>query len=126
MDPVERMGAALVVQDRVKQELIELHATICKAIADPKRLLIIEALRRGPRTVGDLSSDLELSQSNVSQHLAILRQRGVVRARRLGNNVFYSLPNQKVLQAVDLLREVMADMLENQERLHRTANEAEG
>lgn len=126
MDPVERMGAALVVQDRVKQELIELHATICKAIADPKRLLIIEALRRGSRTVGDLSSDLELSQSNVSQHLAILRQRGVVRARRLGNNVFYSLPNQKVLQAVDLLREVMADMLENQERLHRTANEAEG
>ncbi len=105
-----------MVQDEVRRELFELHATLCKAIADPKRLLIIEALRRGPRTVGDLSTALELSQSNVSQHLAILRERGVVRARRLGNNVLYSLPNKKVLRAVDLLREVMTDMLADQER----------
>lgn len=105
-----------MVQNDVRRELIELHATLCKAIADPKRLLIIEALRRGPRTVGELSADLDLSQSNVSQHLAILRQRGVVRARRLGNNVFYSLPNKKVLRAVDLLREVMGDLLADQER----------
>lgn len=105
-----------MVQSDVRRELIELHATLCKAIADPKRLLIIEALRRGPRTVGELSTDLDLSQSNVSQHLAILRQRGVVRARRLGNNVFYSLPNKKVLRAVDLLREVMGDLLADQER----------
>lgn len=113
-----------MVKDDVKRELIELHATLCKAIADPKRLLIIEALRRGPRTVGDLSTDLGLSQSNVSQHLAILRQRGVVRAQRAGNNMLYSLPNKKVLQAVDLLREVMADVLAGQERLHVTAREA--
>lgn len=105
------------MREDVRQELIELHARLCKAIADPKRLLIIEALRRGPRTVGDICDDLKLPQSNVSQHLAILRQRGVVRARRMGNNVFYSLANGKVLAAVDLLREVMADLLAEQERL---------
>ena len=114
-----------MVQDQVKRQIFELHATLCKAIADPKRLLIIEALRNGPRTVGDLSTDLELSQSNVSQHLAILRERGVVRAQRLGNNVFYSLPNRKVLRAVDLLREVMTDMLADQGR-RLNAIEAKG
>jgi ArsR family transcriptional regulator len=68
-----------VVKDEVRYELHELHATLCKAIADPTRLLIIEALRNGPRTVGELSGVLGLSQSNVSQHMAVLRQRAVVR-----------------------------------------------
>lgn len=106
-----------MVKDAVKRELFELHATLCKAIADPTRLLIIEALRNGPRTVGELRGALGLSQSNVSQHLAILRQRMVVRGRRDGSHVLYSLSNTKVLQAVDLLREVMADGLAEQERL---------
>jgi ArsR family transcriptional regulator len=106
-----------MVKDEVRRELFELHATLCKAIADPTRLLIIEALRNDPRTVGELGSALRLSQSNVSQHMAILRQRGVVRGNREGNHVLYSLKNTKVLQAVDLLREVMADGLAEQERL---------
>jgi ArsR family transcriptional regulator len=111
-----------VVKEEVRRQLYELHATLCKAIADPIRLLIIEALRNGPRTVGELSSTLGLSQSNVSQHMAVLRQRAVVGGRRDGNHVLYSLSNPKVLQAVDLLREVMTEGLADQERLRLSAN----
>jgi ArsR family transcriptional regulator len=74
----------------VAAELHELHARVCKAIADPKRLLIINELRDGELSVGDLCEALELSQSNVSQHLAILRERGVVSSRREGTSVIYA------------------------------------
>jgi len=102
-------------------EIHELHARLCKAIADPKRLLIINELRNGPLTVGELSTALEISQSNCSQHLAILRDRGVVTAERSGTSVSYELRSDKVLQAVDLLREFMAEDLGTRSRLGRAA-----
>lgn len=114
------------MREDVRREIFELHAGLCKALADPKRLLIIETLRGGPRTVGDISGDLGLSQSNVSQHLAILRQRGVVRARRLGNNVFYSLATPKILEALDILRDVMNEQLAGRELLRAGAEQATG
>ncbi|WP_370184105.1 ArsR/SmtB family transcription factor [Rhodococcus wratislaviensis] len=52
-----------------------------------------------------------MSQSNASQHLTILRERGIVTTRRVKNNVFYSLRSQKIVQAVDLLREFLAEDL---------------
>jgi DNA-binding transcriptional ArsR family regulator len=102
-------------------EIHELHARICKAIADPKRLLIINELRDGPMTVGELSEALEISQSNCSQHLAILRDRGVVTAERSGTSVSYSLRSTKVLRAVDLLREFMAEDLGTRSKLGKAA-----
>ena len=89
----------------------EMYARVCKALADPKRLLIINELRDGPRTVGDIASALEISQPNVSRHLAVLRDRGFVITERLGSNVRYSLASPKILRAVDLLREFMAEEL---------------
>lgn len=102
-------------------EIHELHARLCKAIADPKRLLIINELRNGPLTVGELSASLEISQSNCSQHLAILRDRGVVTSERNGTSVSYKLRGAKVVQAVDLLREFMAEELGTRSRLGRAA-----
>lgn len=102
---------------QVAAELHELHARICKAIADPKRLLIINELREQELSVGDLCEALDLSQSNASQHLAILRERGVVSTRRVGTSVLYSLRGQKVLQAVDLLREFLAEDLAERGRV---------
>ena len=101
----------------VAAELHELHARVCKAIADPKRLLIINELRDRDLSVGDLCEALGLSQSNVSQHLAILRDRGVVASRRDGTSVIYTLRGTKVLQAVDLLREFLAEDLADRGRL---------
>lgn len=93
-------------------EFYELHARVCKAIADGKRLLIINELRDGPRSVGELADALGIPQANASQHLAILRDRGIVTARRAGSTIHYSLTSSKVVQAIDLLYEFMTERLD--------------
>ena len=90
-------------------EFYELHARVCKAIADAKRLLIINELRDGPRSVGELADALGIPQANASQHLAILRDRGIVTARRTGSTIHYSLTSSKVVEAIDLLYEFMTE-----------------
>lgn len=106
---------------QTEREIHDLHARICKAIADPKRLLIINELRNGPMTVNEIADALELSQSNTSQHLAILRDRNVVQADREGANVYYSLRSKKVVRAIDLLREFMAEELTGASKLQKAA-----
>lgn len=100
-----------VAMTNVRTELYALHASVCKGLADPKRLLIITTLRESERSVSDICDLLDLPQANVSQHLAILRDKGLVKARRDGQFVYYSLTSVKVIQAIDLLREVMAEQL---------------
>ena len=102
-------------------EIHELHARLCKAIADPKRLLLITELRGGPMSVNELALALEISQSNASQHLAVLRDRGIVSSERDGLNVVYSLRSKKVLRAIDLLREFMAEELHGNTKLGKAA-----
>jgi DNA-binding transcriptional ArsR family regulator len=87
----------------------ELHARVCQALADPKRLLILDALRDGPRSVGDLAESLHISQPTVSRHLAVLKDRGMVAARRFGSSVHYSLTSRKIIDAIDLLRQFVAE-----------------
>ncbi len=96
----------------VENEMIRLHAHVCKGLADPKRLMIIDALRDGEVTVTDLVDALEIPQANVSQHLAVLRDKGLVESRRDGQWAYYSLTSAKIVQAVDLLRQVMHDQLD--------------
>jgi ArsR family transcriptional regulator len=91
----------------LEREFNELHAQICKGLADPKRLLILNALRDGERSVSDLVDELGLAQANVSQHLAVLRDRGLVESRRDGQRVYYSVTSPKIIAAMDLLRQVM-------------------
>jgi DNA-binding transcriptional ArsR family regulator len=91
----------------LSSEFAQLHAHICKGLADPKRLLILNALRDGERSVTDLCAELDLPQANVSQHLAVLRERGLADTRRDGQRVFYSVTSPKIIAAMDLLREVM-------------------
>ena len=90
-------------------EFYELHARVCKAIADGKRLLIINELRYGPRSVVEQAGALGNPQANASQHLAVLRDRGIVTARRAGSSIHYSLTSSKVVEAIDLLYEFMTE-----------------
>ena len=94
-----------------KVELFKHQASICKTLADAKRLMILHELRDGEMSVGRLASGLGLPQSNVSQHLAILRERGIVTTRREGTTIYYKLANPKIGEACDLVREVLADQL---------------
>jgi DNA-binding transcriptional ArsR family regulator len=96
------------VDAQLREELSELTAGVCKALNDPKRLVILYALKDGPLTVTELVEVLEASQANVSQHLAVLRERGIVEAERRGNNVYYSLRHPSVIEAIDLLRGILS------------------
>jgi DNA-binding transcriptional ArsR family regulator len=100
-----------------KIQLFKHQADICKTLADPKRLMILHELRDSEASVGQLVSSLGLPQSNVSQHLAILRERGIVTTRREGTTIYYSLANSKIGEACDLVREVLADQLSQNQAL---------
>jgi DNA-binding transcriptional ArsR family regulator len=103
--------------DESQVQLFRLQAEICKTMADSKRLMILHELRDAEISVGQLVSNLDLPQANVSQHLAILRERGIVTARREGTSVYYSLANPKIGQACDLVQEVLADQLAKNQAL---------
>jgi len=92
--------------------LYKLHAGICNILSNPKRLEIIDTLRTREMSVTELADALDISQSNLSQHLAMMRQRGILTTRRKGLNVFYSLSNPKITQACDLMRQVLLEYLE--------------
>jgi ArsR family transcriptional regulator len=109
--------------DESRMEVFRLQAEICKTLADVKRLTIIHELRDGERSVGQLVSDLGLPQTNVSQHLAILRERGIVSTRREGTSIYYSLTSPKIGQACDLVQEVLADQLARNQVLANSLGE---
>lgn len=100
-------------------QLYKLHASICQTLANPKRLEIIDKLRSGDMSVTKLAEVLGISQSNLSQHLAIMRQKGIVTTRREGLSVHYRLSNPKITQACDLMRQVLLEHLEASTELAR-------
>jgi len=89
--------------------VFERQARLCQALADPKRLAIIHLLRNGEQSVGQLVAALGVRQPNVSQHLMILRDLGVVTARRAGNVMRYQLAHPAIGQACDLVRQVLIE-----------------
>lgn len=93
-------------------EVNVLHADICSALADAKRILILYALDEQPMNVSDLANYVGISQPATSRHLKILRERGLVRAERQGLNVEYSLTERRLIQALDLLREVLRNRIQ--------------
>ena len=102
----------------MKQErLFELHAEVCKTLSNPVRLRIINELQDGEITVGSLAKKLGVRQAHVSQHLAVLRQRGVVKTRRDGPNIYYAISNQKIVKAFSLMREVLLEQLQKDQRI---------
>jgi DNA-binding transcriptional ArsR family regulator len=101
----------------LRAELVELTSTLCRALNDPKRLMVLYALAEGARSVGDLADAIDATQANVSQHLAMLRDRGLVDTERQGNRVIYSLRYPEVVGAVEELRAVMARELARRQEL---------
>lgn len=102
-----------------ERRLLEMHAHVCQALANPTRLQILDLLRDGERSVASLTDALRLRKANVSQHLAVLRARGVVVARRDGHTVHYRLTTPDVIKACDLMRRVLMAHLEQRWRLTR-------
>lgn len=97
-----------------KRDFYDLHSELCKTLSHPKRQEILNNLRKEEMSVSELAKETMISQANLSQHLAILRSKGVVKARRVGINVYYSITNTKILQAFDLISEVLKEALLSQ------------
>ena len=100
-----------MINQQLHDEVMRLHAQVCGGLADPTRILLLYSISEQPRSVGDLVKILEISQPTVSRHLQNLRDRGLVIGSRDGQNVFYSLADPRIIQALDLLRAVLADNL---------------
>ena len=89
------------------KRIFQLHAEVCKTFSSPIRLEILSNLREGRKSVNEIAALTGVRQATVSQHLAVLRQRGVVTTNREGINVYYEVANPKITQACDLMREVL-------------------
>src|SRR3972149_2910352 len=97
--------------ENTENRLYHRHAEMCKVFASPTRLAIINTLREGDMSVGDLARRLCVAKANMSQHLALMRGRGILASRKQGNQVFYRVANPRLLQACDLLREILVEQI---------------
>lgn len=98
-------------------ELALFHAEVCQALADTTRIALLYELADGPKHVSELVEALGQPQPTVSRHLKTLRERGMLRAERRGSQVVYSLVDHRVVEALDILRAVMGEIIANRSRL---------
>jgi len=101
----------------MEERIFQMHAEVCKSMANPTRLKIMNLLRVGEKSVEELRERLELPKANLSQHLGVLRQRRIVSTRRVGLNIYYKVANPKMIMACDILREVLFEQLQEGEKL---------
>lgn len=101
------------------EQVFQLHAKLLKAIAHPRRLEIIHLLRDNELNVTEIVEMLDLPQANISQHLTILRNAGVVTAKKQGKQILYKIANKNFLKASDLIREVLVNRYEREDKLYQ-------
>ncbi len=102
---------------RIDKRIFRLHADVCKMLAQPLRLEILFHLRDGELTVKELSARTAARGANLSQHLALMRQQGIVDSRKEGVWVYYRIANRKTLRAFELMRQVLLDKLKAEEKI---------
>ena len=100
-----------MVNPTLRQEIMQLEADFCAALSDPTRIFILYALKESPLNVTELTNELGVPQPTISRHLKVLRERGLVYTERQGTIITYHLTDQRVIQAMDLLRSAMRDRL---------------
>jgi DNA-binding transcriptional ArsR family regulator len=99
--------------------LWELQADICQLLANPKRLQILNLLKWGELSVGTMVQSLEITKANLSQHLSLMRQRGILATRRQGTTIYYRLAIPHITEACEIMREVLHEVLTSRGRLSR-------
>ena len=107
----------MINSKQLEFEINQLHAEICSALADPRRILMFYFLAERSSNVSDLADAVGISQPAASRHLKIMRERGLVHPVRKGQTVEYRLSDLRLIQALDLLRLVLRDQLQNRAEL---------
>ncbi len=105
------------MNEELVNELHLLHEQVCDALGSPIRLMIFYALSSKSHYVSDLAEELNLPQPTVSRHLKVLRERGLVTAHREGPAVYYALADERVMEALELMRSVLRDRLHKQAKI---------
>lgn len=90
-------------------DIMKKHATLCRVLGHTGRLMIMELIEVGEKSVGDISEGIGASISTTSQHLRLLRDNNVVTTRREGQTIYYSLKHPELLQACRLIRKVLLE-----------------
>lgn len=102
-----------MVDSKLELEIKLLHNRICQALSDPNRILILYSLDEKPCFVNELVEALDLPQSTISRHLGILRDRNLVTSERDGSNVIYKLVDHRLIEVLDMMREILSTQLAN-------------
>ena len=96
----------------MSKEYYELHASMCGVFASPRRLEIIHLLGDKELTVSEILSSISITKTNLSQHLAIMKDRGIVNTRRQGQHIYYSIANKKIIKVYELMSDVLNESLD--------------
>ena len=99
------------------KRIFELHADVCKALGHPLRIEVIDLLQENELNFSDILEITGGLKSNLSQHLTIMTNKGILKMRREGKSNYYSLSTKKVAQACQLMRDVLIDNLEKQKKI---------
>ncbi|MBM4273985.1 MAG: winged helix-turn-helix transcriptional regulator [Deltaproteobacteria bacterium] len=105
--------------------LWEIQADICQALANPKRLQILNLLKEGELSVGALVQALGVAKANLSQHLSVMRQKGILLTRREGTSIYYRLATPTIAEACKVMRQVLLEALTARGELSRRIRRAE-
>ena len=99
------------------QKIFELHADVCKVFSNAKRLEIINMLNDREMSAGELLEKTGLSKANLSQHMTVLKSKGVINTRKEGINIYYCITNPKIIQVCTLMKEVLLEQLEEKGKM---------
>jgi len=99
------------------ESILKLQADICKIFANDKRLEIINLLKDSEMSNSELMKKTGLSKVTISQHMNVLKSKGVIMVRREGVQLFYRIANPKIIQACSLMREVLVEQLREKEKV---------
>jgi ArsR family transcriptional regulator len=121
----ENKGAPTGSPSVPEAKLFELQADICQTLANAKRLQIINLLKEGELSVGELVKALGVAKPNVSQHLTVMRQKGILATRREGTTIYYRLATPQIIEACCIMRQVLTQALAERSSLSQSLAEAE-
>jgi DNA-binding transcriptional ArsR family regulator len=105
----------------MKDALRQFKSEIFQGLANPTRIAIVELLRDGELSAGQLIEKLAIEQANASQHLAVLRSKQIVVNRKVGNQVFYSIRDHALIEVLDILRRYFYSQLNSTVRMLKEA-----
>jgi ArsR family transcriptional regulator len=96
----------------MKSDIREFQAQVCKTFSNAKRLEVLNLLKEGEMTVSDITRALGTTKANTSQHLTVMRMRGILKTRRDGTNIYYRIANEKLINACSLMQDALAQIME--------------